>query len=189
MAGVVALSYSEALFSLGKEREMLDTYKDQLGFVNQQLKDNDEFKRILAHPKMHKEAKKEMIASVFGTAIDHTLLNFLKLLIDKSRFQNLDAISKEFVKRYNKEYNIEVAFVKCAKPLTSEEATRIQTMLEKKLNKQIEMRISQDSDLIAGVRIKIGDIVLDHTAKNRIDQLKVLAHATDSNTLNRGECK
>lgn len=178
MAGVVAISYSEALFSLGQEMSILEVFKEQLAFVAEQMSLNQEFYRLIIHPKLHKDEKKEMLVSVFDKSLDHTFLNFLKLLVDKSRFQNLDAINKEFIKRYNKEFNIAVASVTSAKPLSLDEQNRIQMMLEKKINKKIEMRIFEDESLIAGVRIKIGDIVLDHTAKNQMNQLKVLANVS-----------
>lgn len=180
MAGVVAQSYSDALFSLAKEETKLDLMKEQLCFVNAQMQENKEFLQVLTHPKIHKDEKKKTLEEVFGKAIDHTLLNFLKLLIDKGRFQNLDEITKEFVKCYNVENNIEVAYIRSAKPLNDEEIARLQAMLEKKLAKKIDLRLVVDPSLIAGLRIKINDMVLDHTAYSRMERLKQLAIASDA---------
>lgn len=189
MAGVVAQSYSEALFSIALEEQKLSAYKEQLCFLQSQIKENPDFMRVLTHPKIHKDEKKKVLEDVFGKEIDHTVLNFLKLLIDKSRFQNLGDITKEFVKLYNKENNIEVAYVRSAKELSTEEISRLQETLEKKLSKKIEMRCSVDADLIAGIRIRINDAVLDNTAKNRIERLKTLAQESEIVQENRGECR
>lgn len=175
MAGIVAQSYSDALFSLAQEEQKLDVYKEQLCFVNEQVQENKEFLRVLTHPKIHKEEKKTTIAEVFGDAIDHTLLNFLKLLIDKGRFQNLNDITKEFMKRYNEVNNIVVAYVRSAKELKEEEMKRLQEMLEKKLSKHVELKCFVDPTLIAGLRIKINDMVLDNSALSRMENLKQLA--------------
>lgn len=188
MAGVVAKSYSEALFSLASEEGKLDVYKDQLCLIQEQLKENPDFMRVLTHPKIHKDEKKKMLESVFSQAVDHTVLNFLKLLVDKGRFINLADITKEFVKQYNEVNNILVAIVTSAKELSEDETKRIQEMLEKKTQKKVDMRMCINTDLIAGIRIKIGDQVLDNTAKARMERLKVLAQTSDTNE-SRGECR
>lgn len=189
MAGVVAKSYSEALFSLSLEEQKLDIYKEQLCFMQAQIKENPDFMRILTHPKLHKDEKKKVIEDVFGKDIDHTIVNFMKLLVDKSRFQNLGDIIKEFIKLYNKENNIEVAYVHSAKELSKEEIKRLQDTLEKKLTKKVDMRFFIDPDLIAGMRIRINDAVLDNSAKNRIERLKTMAQDAELVQENRGECR
>lgn len=179
MASVVAQSYADALFSIALEEEKLDLYKEQLCNLQKQLQEHPDFMRILTHPKIAKDEKKDVLESVFGKDIEHTVCNFLKLLIDKGRFQNLSDITKEFVKRYNKENNIEVAIITSAKALQDDEISRLKTMLEQKLAKKVEMRFHIDEDVIAGIRIKIGDQVLDNTAKNRMDALKSLVQNAD----------
>lgn len=179
MAGIVAQSYSDALFSLAQEEHNLDACKEQLCFVNDQMQENKAFFRVLTHPKIHKEEKRQALQNVFGSAIDHTLLNFLKLLIDKGRFQNIQEITREFVKHYNEVNDIVVAYVKSARKLQKGELKRLNTMLEKKLAKTVEMRCFVDPDLLAGIRIKINDMVLDNTALSRMDSLKQLAAATE----------
>lgn len=188
MAGLVAKSYSDAIFSLAQEEKGLDEYKEQLCFIGQLLKENPDFDRILNHPKIHKDEKKDVIDQVFSKSLNHTIINFMKLLVDKNRFQKMDEISKEFVKSYNKEKNIEVAWVRSAKVLEQDEVARIQAMLENKLHKHVEMRLQVDASLIAGIRIKIGDQVLDNTAINRMERLRVLAQKSDSEQ-SRGECR
>lgn len=179
MAGIIAVSYSDALFAVASEEQKLDVYKEQLCFVDDQVQENKEFFHILTHPKLHKDEKKQTLEAVFGSSIEHTLLNFLKLLIDKGRFMNLHEITKEFVKHYNEVNDIVVAHVKSAKELSEDEAKRLKTMLEKKLNKKIDMRLFVDVNLLAGLRIKINDMVLDNTALSRMENLKQLASQTD----------
>lgn len=178
MAGIAAKSYSDALFSLGQECAKLDVFKQQLTAIDAQLKEEPAFMQVLSHPKIHKDEKKKTLDAVFENEIDHLLLNFLKLLIDKSRFLCFHDIVKEFMKRYNEENNIVVAYAASAQELSDAEIQRLKEMLETKLNKTVEMRVRVDADLLAGVRIKIKDMVLDHTAKNRIENLKQLAQSS-----------
>ena len=83
MAGIVSKNYCDALFALAQEDEKLDVYKEQLNVVADSVKKDDEFSAVMAHPKISKEEKKGMLETIYGKQIDHMLLNFLKLLIDK----------------------------------------------------------------------------------------------------------
>ena len=153
MAGIAAKSYSDALFALAQEEQKLDTFKADVCMMDEQLKAYPDFMRVLTHPKIHKEEKKQTLASVFGSEVDHMVLNFAKV------------------------NNIEVAHVRTAKKLDDAEIKRLKSMLEEKLSKTVELHIQEDPDLLAGLRIKINDMVLDNTARSRMDNLKQLAQS------------
>lgn len=175
MASLVAKSYSDALFSLALEENQLDVFKKDVCLIDAQLKENPDFMRVLTHPKIHKDEKKQTLESVFGNVVNRMVLNFAKLLIDKSRFQSFHEITKEFIKQYNEVNQIEIAHVYTAKELDEDELQRIKHMLENKLQKTVELKVYVDPSLIAGLRIKINDMVLDNTARSRMENLKQLA--------------
>ncbi|MEG0360393.1 MAG: ATP synthase F1 subunit delta [Longicatena sp.] len=172
MAGVIAKSYCEAIFTLAKENQKLDMYHEQLCIVRDTLKADDKYRVVMNHPKISKEQKKELLTSVYEENIDHMLLNFLKLLVDKGRFRDVEDITKEFMKCYNIENNIQVIYVESATELTKEEIARLQTTLENKLAKKVELVISVQSELMAGIRMKINDQMIDNSALQRLHNLK-----------------
>ncbi len=180
MAGIAANSYADALFSLAQEEGNLDLIKEQLCFVDAQMQENKAFLDLMTHPKLHKEEKKKTLESVFAQQLEITVLRFLKLLTDKGRFHDLHAITTEFIRLYRVEKQIVVADVKSAKALDEDEIKRIQTMLEQKLNQSVEMRLRVDPDLLAGIQIKINDVVLDYTAWNKMEHLKRLASMAET---------
>ena len=167
MAGIVSKNYCDALFALAQEDEKLDVYKEQLNVVADSVKKDDEFRAVMAHPKISKEEKKGMLETIYGK-----LLNFLKLLIDKGRFAKIEEIRREYNKAYNDFNNIQVVHVKSATPLQKEEIAKLKETLEKKLQKKVDFVLSTDKDLIAGIRIKINDQIIDNTALGRLQRLK-----------------
>lgn len=171
----LALSYSDALYEIAAEENKTDIYLKQLRLVEEQLMIHKAFFQILKHPKIAKDQKKQSIEDVFQEAIDHTVLNFLKLLIDKGRFQEIGEITKEFAKRYRKENDIVIAYVKSAKKLSKKEQERLCDMLEKKMSKRVELNLTVDKELLAGIRIKLNDLVLDYTALGHLEHLKHMA--------------
>ena len=99
MAGIAAKSYSDALFALAQEEQKLDTFKADVCMMDEQLKAYPDFMRVLTHPKIHKEEKKQTLASVFGSEVDHIGFEFRKVLIDQKPFSEVFTILPEsFVK-------------------------------------------------------------------------------------------
>ncbi len=183
----MARSYSDALFTLALEEKKLDLIKEQLCFVDEIIKENHDFLYLMTHPKVHKDEKKQTIQAIFFGQVDRTLLNFLKLLVDKGRFYDLHEIAKQFMNQYRMINDIVVAEVRSAQPLSDEEASRIHDMLEKKLRQQVEMHVSVDRELLAGIRIKVNDLVLDYTASSKMEHLKRLA--VNANSHKESECE
>lgn len=180
MAGLVAQNYSDALFSIALEEKQVDVYLKQLQMITSSLQSEKAFASLLAHPKLDKEAKKQMLTSVYGTSIDHNILNFMKLLIDKSRFSHVQEICQVFHDLYNEKYGIQRVFVTSAKPLATQEIAKLKTILETKTQKIVELVIQVDEDLMAGIRVKIGDQIIDNSAKTRLANLKDMVVKSDS---------
>ena len=170
MAGLVAKSYCDAIFAIAQEDHKLDMYKEQLLFVDQTMKDAD-FYTVLGHPKISKKQKKEILEEVYKHDLDPVLLNFMKLLIDKGHFKAMHEIVKEYIQNYNEVNHIQVVYVKSAAALKEEEAKRLKKTLEEKLNKTIDMRLSVDEELIAGIRVKINDTLIDNSALSRLERM------------------
>ena len=62
--------------------------------------------------------------------------------------------------------------MKSAASLSEEEVARLKATLEKKLNKKVDFVLSVDSDLIAGIRMKINDQIIDNSARGKLERLK-----------------
>lgn len=171
MAGLVAVNYSEALFELAKEEKKLDQFKNDLSAMDDVLGSSEQLKQVLKHPKVEKSDKKAILEQVF-TGVDPYVINFAKLLIDKNRFAHFHEICKCYYNSYNEINNIEVAYVQSAKELDEKQIKQIKDMLEKKTNKAIEIKTRVNEELLAGIRIKIKDEILDNSAAARLERMK-----------------
>lgn len=171
MAGLVAVNYSEALFELAKEEKKLDRFKQDLETIDDVLDSSMELKTVLKHPKIEKSDKKAILDQLFKD-VDPYVLNFTKLLIDKSRFMHFHEICKCYYELYNDYNNIEVAYVQSATALDQKQVDAIKAMLEKKTKKTVEIKTKVNEELLAGVRIKIKDEILDNSAATRLHKMK-----------------
>lgn len=93
-------------------------------------------------------------------------------MIDKNRFSKFKEAVEEFEALYNNHFHITVAYVASAVELDEDEKQRVSEMLEQKMNQKVECRWSVDKTLLAGLRIKINDQILDNSAANRLARLR-----------------
>jgi len=174
MASIAATRYAQALFELGVEEKKLDIFKENLVNIDKIILDYKDLMMVLKHPKVDKDERKEMITKIFK-GIDPLVMNFLKLLIDRNRLQNIHDIKRNFIALYYEYNGIEVASIYCASALDDEDVKAIVAMLETKRKKKIVYEVQIDPTLIAGVRIKVADEVLDHSIANSLARMKEVA--------------
>jgi F-type H+-transporting ATPase subunit delta len=171
MSELVARKYSQALFEVGKEKNLLDTFSIYLEQVEAMLGKHPELKKILLHPDIPRREKKEFLLEITqGFPIE--LQGFLLLLIDKKREMAIESIVvsfKEMVKKYK---NIVETKVVTAVPLSDKENEALKVKLSKLLKKEIQMETKVDPQVLGGVYIQAGDRIIDGTLRGKLNSLK-----------------
>lgn len=168
----VALTYSKALFSLSMEEGISEEILNETKFVYDVITSNKELLKILDSKSIEKEDKKEIIVKIFGQEVNKNLLNFMKLLIDKSRIHNLDQICLEYRKIYLEYNNIKEAKIYSATKLSTEKMDELKEGLENKYDSKFIVENIIDEKLVAGVKVVIGDLVLDGSVSNKLARMK-----------------
>lgn len=170
MASLIATEYSEALFELATEAQKVREYKNQLIEMNQVISENSDLKQVLYSPKINKEDKKSILKQIFS--YDTMVMNFVQLLVDRNHISAISAIKDAFVSAANTYLNIEVVKVTSATELQETELKELKDLLEKKLNKEVEIVSEVVPENIAGIRIKVKDVVYDNTVASKLDKMK-----------------
>ena len=161
MAKLVSQTYGEALFELAMEQDKIDVFTEEIDVISEVLAKNPDFSKLMNHPKIDKENKLEIVDNVFLGRIDKELVGFLRLLITKGRYADLDSILQYFRNAVKEEKGIGVAYVKSAAALL--ETTKYTAM---------EMHYSTDAAIIGGLVIRIGDHVVDSSIATKLNELK-----------------
>ncbi|MGL5541232.1 MAG: ATP synthase F1 subunit delta [Erysipelotrichaceae bacterium] len=172
MASLAVTTYGSALFDLSVELDQMEAIKHDFQQVVDTCYQERDFVKILQSPRIKKEEKKELFRQLFAGQIETTLLHFLLLLIDKNRIGQLRAIFEGFIRCYNEANQIEVATVWSATALSTQDQAKLIAMLEQKTKKKIELVCKVDPRLIAGIRLKVKDEVMDNTILNRLNNMK-----------------
>lgn len=172
MAELISRRYAVALFELCKEENTLDSVHDEFSAINQVISKERELSEFMLSPQFRHEEKKAMLKQIFEGKISDTLTNFFCLVSDKSRFDMIDGIYDYFHTLYFEERGIVSAVAYSVVPMKPEVLEQLKMNLEKQFNKKIVIENQMDSELIGGVKLRIGDKVIDGSIKRRMELLK-----------------
>lgn len=173
MAKQVAKTYGEALFELSLEEKKADVLLEEAAGIRGILKDNPEFDKLLKHPRISREEKLEVARTVFGQQVSREMMGFLELVIQKERYQELEAIFLYFEDRVREERRIGVAKVTTAIELSDgKKAEVLEKLLHTTAYESFEMQYEVDPSLIGGMIIRIGDRVVDSSIRQKLAEIK-----------------
>ncbi|AWZ49305.1 F0F1 ATP synthase subunit delta [Hathewaya limosa] len=164
--------YAEALYEVAEEKGKVDEYLEDLRIIVDMFKNDENFIKVIKHPRISTSRKRELFTTIFKDKIDDELLSFLLILINKGRILYLEEKLKEMEKIHLERHNTLIAEVKTAVPLTEEEKNKLVEKLEKKYDKKVLLDDSIEKKLIGGVYVRVGDDVIDGTIKHKLEELK-----------------
>ncbi len=161
------------MFELAIEENKVDELLEEIEQFKAVLDDNDEFGKLMTHPKINKEEKLKVVNEVFKGRISDELLGFVTIVVAKDRYQDMDAILEYFLTEVKKYKGIGVATVTTAVPLREEQCKKIeQKLLDTTDYKSMEMHYKEDAALIGGMVIRIGDRVVDSSISTKLNELQ-----------------
>ena len=173
MAKLISKTYGDALFELAVEQGKVDALLEEIEQLQHVLSENEEFGRLMNHPKIIKEEKIQVAKNVFEGRMSDELLGFLTIIISKDRYRDIDAILDYFVAEVKQYKGIGVATVTTAVPLRVEQRMKIeQRLLDTTSYKKMEMNYLLDKSLIGGMVIRIGDRVVDSSISTKLNELQ-----------------
>ena len=97
MAKLVSKTYGEALFDLAVEEGQLDVVEEEVRLLLATCDENEDFIKLLNHPKITREEKVKVVETVFKDRLSQTMTGFLVLVVEKGRNDELESILKYFL--------------------------------------------------------------------------------------------
>ena len=170
--GVIAKRYAEALINTAIEANAVENYGAQLDVATVFMV-NSEVKDILEYPGVNIVKKKELIKSLMNEKLDKNIIHFLMILLDNNRLKYFTEIVAEYKVIADKYRDILFVEVTTAVELNEDHINRIKVKLSSQYGtSNIKTKIVIDTSVIGGVKLKIGDTVIDGTVKARLESLE-----------------
>ena len=184
MAKLVSGTYGDALFELAVEENRLDSLYEEVRTVAEALRENPELSQVMNHPQIDKEDKVSLIENIFKGRISDELVGFMRLIVLKGHFQEINGVFSYYEERVKEYKNIGTAYVTSAMELTGPQKDAVEKrLLETTGYVKLEMHYALDASLIGGMVIRIRDRVVDSSIKTKLFNL-----TRDLKKLKVGEC-
>ena len=168
----LAQRYANALLDLSGEKATKEDILSQITDIQTSLDNSYDLQKVMSSPIVSGDEKKNILERIFGKDINIVVLNFLKLLIDKNRFNIFDAIVKEYRNKINKQKGLLEIKVTSAIDLNKDEKAMIKVKLQKILNRDIELEWDVNNDIIGGLIFEAGDNIIDCSLQHKLQDIK-----------------
>jgi F-type H+-transporting ATPase subunit delta len=167
----IAEVYSRALFEVAKEHDVLDRVRDELGEVTDALEEDRELRLFFYSPYFSSDEKKEGVAKVVSDA-DERLVRFLEMLAERHRMPVLPRIRREFEALWAEENQVLPVSVTSAVELDDKLVKGIGKQIEEQTGRRVELSSNVDPNVLGGLTVRVGNMVLDATVRNRLERLR-----------------
>lgn len=172
MAKLVTKTYADALFTLATEEKRVDEIYDEILVLKKVLDENPDLSKLMNHPNIDKEEKLSTVSGIFKGRVSDEVLGFLIQIVTKDRYGEIDGILDCFIDEVKDYKKIGVAYVTTPSELNDAQKARIEKrLLETTDFVKMEMNYSIDESLIGGMKIRIGDRVVDSSISTKLSQL------------------
>ena len=168
--------YANSLYNIAKQEKCVEKYNHQLKKIDYLYKKIPVFRLVLISKRIDNNNKINILKDTLKKTIDAVIVELLSILIQKDLIQELPNI----IKRYNhiaaSESTVQSIDVMVAHDLNENEKNNITQKLLNQFNNNPNINIIQDSQLVGGIKLKIGNKVFDNSISNQLKQLKRALH-------------
>jgi len=166
-------SYALALYELAKENSELNKVEDGVNGIKALLSKSSDFKEMILNPTVTKEDKNKVIIKIVDQYdFCKTLKKFLGFLIIKNRLFFLNKIIDSFLNFVSSGKGELKAKLLSSKELSKTELEKIRNELSKDFQSPIKIDYKYDPDLIVGLVIQVGSVMVDTSIKTKLRQLQ-----------------
>jgi F-type H+-transporting ATPase subunit delta len=167
----VAEVYARALFEVASERGVLDTVHEQLGQFADAMSGDHRMATFFTSPYLSTAEKKEGLGRMIEGA-DQTFMNFLETLVERQRMPAIYHIRSRYEELWDAERKLLPVEVTSAVGLDEETVRSIGERIGRGTGNTIQLTTVVDPDILGGMVLRVGNVVLDASIRNRLNQLR-----------------
>ena len=163
----IARPYAEALFKAGGDAAAAG----QLSALAHVAAD-PQLLQFAGNPKADAGQVFDLITAVAKTTLAPSVQNLLRTVIDNGRLVALPEIAQQFHALISARSGVSDAMVYSAFPIEAAQLADVKAALEKRFGRKLEATVTVEPELIGGIRVVVGDEVLDTSVKARLEAMK-----------------
>ncbi|MGA0797169.1 MAG: F0F1 ATP synthase subunit delta [Quisquiliibacterium sp.] len=158
----IARPYAEALFKAAGDQAAIAAVASE-----------PQLRQFAENPRTTAEQVQEIVLSVLGQPVSAQAGNFLRAVLDNGRLAALTEIAAQFQALVDARSGVSQARIESAYPIEAGQLADVVATLEGRFGRKLEASVVVRPELIGGIRVVVGDEVLDTSVKARLEQMKV----------------
>lgn len=171
--------YAERLLQELESRAQIDVVEDELFQIARIVESSRELRDVLSDGNLTYSGRAAVIDDLFGPASHDTTVRLVRYVIRAGRLRDLVGAIDWLVGLAAEERGRRIADVRSAVPLDDDERARVGAALSRLTDRNVEVRDFIDSSVIGGIRVNVGDLIIDGTVRLRVERLRdMLAKAS-----------
>ncbi len=166
-------SYAVALYELSKDESQLEKVEADINGLKKLINESSDFKEMILSPTISKEDKKNVIFVIAErNNFSQNLKKFLGFVALKNRLFYINNIIESFLNLVSNNKGELKAKLISSKKLSEDEQKKIQSDLSKDFKSSLNLDYIYNPDLIAGLIIQIGSVMIDTSVKTKLKKLE-----------------
>ena len=168
----VARPYAEALYAAATAKRAADSWLPLLDTLAQTVS-QPQIASLAADPRLSNQQIFDLISAVARSALAPELDAFLKLAIENGRLPTLPEVAAQFRRLKNDADGTADCLIESAFELSQAQVDDLVKRLARKFPNRLKPEVRLEPQLIGGVRITVGDRVLDGSVQARLDAMRI----------------
>jgi F-type H+-transporting ATPase subunit delta len=167
----IADVYARALFEVAEERDLLDPIHDELTQFSDALSESRQLQTFFFSPYFSTEEKKAGLKKAV-TGADPAFMNFLEALIERHRMPAIFRIKARYQDMWEDARDLLPVQLTSAIELDSSTVASIGDRIGEQTKRTVELKSNVDPDILGGIVLRVGNVILDASIRNRLEQLR-----------------
>ena len=159
-----------AVFRLAKEKNALAKWSEMLAFASAVAVDQ-QIRALIEDPKLASADIERLFLSVCGDQLDASGQNLIKLLVEYGRLALLPEVASIYEELKAQDEGTLEAEITAAAKLDDAQVKTLVVQLQTKFGKKVEATVKVDPEIIGGIKIVVGDTVIDASVRGRLQEL------------------
>jgi len=168
----IGLRYARSLFELAETGKVLERVHEELRTATELVAKHPEISHLLMNTTIAREEKEDFVEKILPEKTSGLLINFIKVLIHKKRFQDLGLIQEKFQRLFEEKKGIQ--HVKVESPILLDQMlrARLTQALEKRMKREIILEPSVNPEMLGGLILDFEGMQIDASYRTQLKELK-----------------
>jgi len=166
----LARPYAQAVFDLADKGGVLARWSEALASMAR-VASHPEMRAWIANPKLSPRQVYDLFISLCPEDLPAELRNFVRLLIANDRLSLFAEIREQFIELKNRREGVVEAEIRTAFRLDNAQLSALVADLERRFKRRVQPRVAVEKELIGGVRIAVGDEVIDGSVRGKLEEM------------------